>query len=291
MTQYYSASPPYDHNNATAQQSHTSVLPVPVVAIFSADGGLGASTFALQLARMCSQMGLRVCLIDGDFYSGGLDVLAGCEEQEGLRWNNVQAPLGSIDPHGFLDELVSWENVHLLASRPWEGTHNQWWEIKAVYEAAAPYCDVIICDCGRRLSQRLATAWKDISSSILILPIILMRLTTLGIVRCSCLVNSLKESLFKEIPSSYCEPLLYIAPEKPRGLFHSYRSQVSAAQVEDYLHLDIVGKITYDSRIPRFEDAGWGIAPTHKSCQRLLKAFIRDYILSRSFRQKELMQS
>ena len=74
----------------------TAVSSVILLPIVGASGGLGASTCALQLARLCAHEGLRTCVIDVDFSGGGLDVLAGCEEQEGLRWHNIQAPLGSI---------------------------------------------------------------------------------------------------------------------------------------------------------------------------------------------------
>lgn len=57
-----------------------------VLGVVGVVGGSGASTLAAALAKTASG---AVSLIDGDPYSGGLDLLLGIEETPGLRWPDL----------------------------------------------------------------------------------------------------------------------------------------------------------------------------------------------------------
>lgn len=67
-----------------------------VVSIVGATGGAGASTLAAGTAVLASRRGLRTLLIDGDPLGGGLDLVLGTEDVEGLRWPDVVAVTGSV---------------------------------------------------------------------------------------------------------------------------------------------------------------------------------------------------
>lgn len=262
----------------------TAVSSVILLPIVGASGGLGASTCALQLARLCAHEGLRTCVIDVDFSGGGLDVLAGCEEQEGLRWHNIQAPLGSIDAEGFLNELIQWDGIPLLPYSPWENRDTQWWEIKAVFEAASVHSDIIICDCGRTVPNKVIAAWKSTRAQLTIIPVILMQCTTLGIARCSVLLECMRHNMHPHF--SDCESaLLFESACSINKLVSKTRkrnSHMSVAQVEDFLHARIYGSLPSDPRITRSDAQGWPLPQAKPEYERVLQAFIREYCLTNS---------
>jgi secretion/DNA translocation related CpaE-like protein len=60
-----------------------------VVAVVGGRGGAGASVLAVAVAVRARTRGTRVLLVDCDPLGGGLDLVAGAEELEGLRWGGL----------------------------------------------------------------------------------------------------------------------------------------------------------------------------------------------------------
>src|SRR4051812_19216223 len=60
-----------------------------VVAVVGGRGGAGASVLAVAVAGRARTRGTRVLLVDCDPLGGGLDLVAGAEELEGLRWGGL----------------------------------------------------------------------------------------------------------------------------------------------------------------------------------------------------------
>ena len=118
----------------------------------SATGGCGTSTAAALFASYLSVGGERIILMDLDLSRGGMDVLLGLEQEEGLRWSQVKAPLGMIDGLALTNELIQWDGCPLLSADPWRGSPHQWWEIAAVIRALCDYADAVVCDCGTNLA-------------------------------------------------------------------------------------------------------------------------------------------
>jgi len=82
----------------------TAVLPAagaPVLGVVGGRGGAGASTLAVSAALAGAGAGLRVALLDLDPLGGGVDLLLGADQQEGLRWRDLGALTGPL-PHGTL---------------------------------------------------------------------------------------------------------------------------------------------------------------------------------------------
>ncbi|NEG69842.1 hypothetical protein [Bifidobacterium choloepi] len=129
-----------------------------VVVLTSATGGAGTSTFAAMLAtaladRPGDETVPRVALVDADIgtASGGLDVLLGAERENGLRWHDVHAPLGTLDGAALWHDLPVWhDGVRLLAFGPWQsGEPPAWWDIHAAVTALAGWCAIVVVDAGR----------------------------------------------------------------------------------------------------------------------------------------------
>ncbi len=146
-------------------QTRSSTHQCLCLAVSSASGGCGTSVFAALLALAASQSRaseLHVSLADASPDRGGLDVLLGMEADEGLRWSQIHAPLGSLDPHALVEQLPQWEGISLLSADPWNNQQTHSWEVDAAYEALCQASDVVVIDCGtdRHLPRDLETRTK-----------------------------------------------------------------------------------------------------------------------------------
>ncbi len=74
----------------------------PVVAVMGGRGGAGASLFATALARSAR----NALLIDADPWSGGIDLVVGTEEKQGLRWPDLALEHGRLDFRGVASGLA-----------------------------------------------------------------------------------------------------------------------------------------------------------------------------------------
>ncbi|TCD54545.1 hypothetical protein EJ419_02800 [Alloscardovia theropitheci] len=266
------SSSPDDSNNSRRRNRarNTRVInSVTLVCVLACDGGDGASTFALQIARAYSDNGYSVCLVDLDFRHGGLDVVAGCEELEGLRWHNIQAPLGHIDARDFDNDMIHWDSVAVLPSHPWhaEGKSKQWWEIKAVYEALCHNYDVIVCDCAQGITDEVITAWNALNTPIRVIPVILMRLDTLSISRCSSLLDTIKS----HSDELHCEEPIALTVQKSKNRVH----EISDYEAEKYLNICIHGELEYKRKIEEYAMHGWGVPALSRRQRALFNSFIR----------------
>src|SRR5690606_39629001 len=68
----------------------------PVVAVLGGRGGAGASVLAAGLAVTAAQAGHRVLLVDGDPLGGGLDLVPGWEDDDGVRWPELSDTSGRL---------------------------------------------------------------------------------------------------------------------------------------------------------------------------------------------------
>src|SRR5262245_23559821 len=73
-----------------------SARPAKTVAVVGGVGGCGASTFAAALAVTASDRELATLLVDADPLGGGLDLLLGLDESDGMRWPDLAAARGRL---------------------------------------------------------------------------------------------------------------------------------------------------------------------------------------------------
>lgn len=115
----------------------------------AASGGIGLSVIAAVLSRALRERDLDCALMDADFQGGGLDVLLGIENEPGLRFGTIQAPLGRIDGDALNAELPVWDGVRVLAFTPWGGDAPDRWQVQAATRALCESNRVVVVDAGR----------------------------------------------------------------------------------------------------------------------------------------------
>lgn len=265
----------YAQQNMPDVQRPTRTRHITIVPVLGASGGYGASTFALNLARTFHAWCYRVCILDADFAKGGLDVLAGCEESEGLRWHNVKAPLGRIDAKDVGKDFIQWEKIPLLAYHAWEAASPRWWEMKAMLDALALQHDVIILDCGQGIHSDMVRAWDAMSASLDIQPLILFQLGALGITRCYSALRAWTDATAGH-PFRCHDPVLFLAPARSAQMASRKRvGPMSEKEAEQYLESIIIGQIPYKVACERYEKNGWGVAPTDNAYATMIGVLIR----------------
>ena len=68
-----------------------------LVVVTGASGGLGVSTVAVAIAVRAARRGLSAVVVDTDPEGGGLDLVAGLEDEPGVRWEDLDGLSGDVD--------------------------------------------------------------------------------------------------------------------------------------------------------------------------------------------------
>lgn len=76
-----------------------------VTAVIGGTGGVGTSTFAVNLAVTANRRGMRTLVVDADAWGGGLDLVVGAEDVAGARWCDLRQVSGHL-PAGHLDAAL-----------------------------------------------------------------------------------------------------------------------------------------------------------------------------------------
>lgn len=85
------------------------------LAVVGGRGGVGASTLAVALGLSALRRGVTPLVVDLDARGGGLDLVVGAEDAEGLRWDDVGPIEGRLSTRSFVGELPSIHGVSLLS--------------------------------------------------------------------------------------------------------------------------------------------------------------------------------
>lgn len=141
-----------------------------VVGVIGGRGGAGASVLAGALAVTAARAGLRTLLVDADPLGGGLDLVLGWEEVDGLRWPALAGADGRVDVLALVRALPSrgdlvalcWDRGDLLRL-PSEA-------MAATMDAARRGRDVVVVDLPRWLDEPAAVALQSADQAFLIVP-------------------------------------------------------------------------------------------------------------------------
>lgn len=208
-----------------------------VLTVSSPSGAVGTSVMAAILAKSLSARGCTVALIDGDPQLGGLDVLLGLEADAGMRWSDVDVPMGRLDGHGLLSQLLDWEGVSVMSSNPWRAHTPQEWEQEAVMRALASVCDVLVVDSPQHVPQQ-ALLNQDLRQ------IVLVEMSVVGIARARGSVAQ-EDSVFVSVPAvRACGPC---------------KRLVKNADAAEYLGVDLLDFPRYEPAFEKSLTAGLGI--------------------------------
>ncbi|HVV77400.1 MAG TPA: septum site-determining protein Ssd [Mycobacteriales bacterium] len=149
--------------------SGTAARSASTLVVIGGCGGAGASTFAAALAITASASE-RTLLLDGDPLGGGIDVLMGAESVPGLRWNELAATRGGLDPNALATAICDVQGMAMLS---WGRSGNGTVEtdaVRAVVAAAMRAFETVVIDLAR-VPSRLTHCLLDVAdASVVIVP-------------------------------------------------------------------------------------------------------------------------
>ncbi|MEU6484511.1 septum site-determining protein Ssd [Streptomyces sp. NPDC046887] len=140
------------------------------IGVIGGSGGAGASTLACALAVTAAREGRRTMLVDADPLGGGLDVLLGGEQAQGMRWPDFAASKGRV-AGGALEEslpalhglrVLSWDRGETVAVVPEA--------MRSVLAAARRRGGVVVVDLPRRIDDTVAEALAQVDLGLLVVP-------------------------------------------------------------------------------------------------------------------------
>ncbi|MEO3743716.1 septum site-determining protein Ssd [Plantactinospora sp. B5E13] len=144
--------------------------PARIVAVIGGRGGAGASVLAGGLAVTAARLGLRTLLVDADPLGGGLDLVLGWEQVEGLRWPALTEADGRVDAPALVRALpgrgdlvmLSWDRGDPLAL-PTEA-------MAATMDAGRRGRDVVVVDLPRQLDDPAVIALQSADQAFILVP-------------------------------------------------------------------------------------------------------------------------
>lgn len=142
-----------------------------VLGITGGCGGAGATTAAIWTAQAAAGLGVRVLLVDGDPWGGGLELALAAEENPGLRWPDLAEARGSIDPLQLADSLPVAGGFSFLS---WPAARQQPLPVAAaaaagVLDAARRGYELVVIDVGRGAGPLQTVAW-DCDRILVVVP-------------------------------------------------------------------------------------------------------------------------
>ncbi|MGV9978544.1 septum site-determining protein Ssd, partial [Micromonospora wenchangensis] len=149
--------------------------PARTVAVLGGRGGAGASVLAGGLAVTAARARLRTLLVDADPLGGGLDLVLGWEDLDGLRWPSLTDADGRVDPPALVRALphrgdlvvLSWDRGEPLAlPAP---------AMAATLDAARRGRDFVVVDLPRQLDDAAVLALQAADQAYVVVPAELRR--------------------------------------------------------------------------------------------------------------------
>jgi secretion/DNA translocation related CpaE-like protein len=138
-----------------------------VVSVVGGRGGAGASVLAAAIAVRAREEGTRVLLVDCDPLGGGLDLVVGAEQVEGLRWPGLALGGGRVAASSLHEALPSPDGVLTVLSCDRTGGGPSPDAAGAVVEAGRRAGETVVCDLPRHLTDA-ALAVADVSDLVVV---------------------------------------------------------------------------------------------------------------------------
>lgn len=135
------------------------------VAVVGARGGAGTSVFAVALAQAAP----AALLVDGDPWSGGIDLVLGSEDEPGLRWPDLVLQGGRLGYPALRDALPRRGAVSVLSSGR-TGVDIDPAPLAAVVEAGCRGGVTVVCDVPRRCTAAAEIALDAADLVVVVTP-------------------------------------------------------------------------------------------------------------------------
>ncbi|MEU7674506.1 septum site-determining protein Ssd [Micromonospora taraxaci] len=141
-----------------------------VVAVFGGRGGAGASVLAGGLAVTAARARLRTLLVDADPLGGGLDLVLGWEQLEGLRWPSLTGADGRVDAPALVQALPSRGDLVVLSWDRGEMLALPAAAMAATVDAARRGRDFVVVDLPRQLDDAAVVALQSTDQAFVVVP-------------------------------------------------------------------------------------------------------------------------
>ncbi|MFY1705549.1 septum site-determining protein Ssd [Micromonospora sp. WMMA1923] len=141
-----------------------------MVAVLGGRGGAGASVLAGGLAVTAARSRLRTLLVDADPLGGGLDLVLGWEQLEGLRWPALSDTDGRVDPPALVRALPSRGDLVVLSWDRGELLNLPAPAMAATMDAARRGRDFVVVDLPRQLDDAAVIALQSTDQAYLVVP-------------------------------------------------------------------------------------------------------------------------
>jgi secretion/DNA translocation related CpaE-like protein len=141
-----------------------------VVGVVGGRGGAGASTLSVALGVAAARRQAAVMLVEADPLGGGLDVMVGLEDAEGLRWPDLASSRGRVSTASLRSAVLSQGGLGVL---PWardDVLEVPTDAVTAVLSASARAHDLVIVDLPRSLDPASIEAVTRCSVVYLLVP-------------------------------------------------------------------------------------------------------------------------
>lgn len=224
------------------------------VAVIGGGGGAGASTLAAAIALTAGRSGRQCLLVDADPLGGGIDLLVGCEQRDGVRWPELAATQGRVGAAAFRAALPS---VGTLAVLSWDRAGPRRTSpllVRAMVSAGQRGSDLVVVDLPRHLD--------DSATEALLRSDVLVVVTTSevrGVAGARSMLDGLRD---------LCADIRVVVREVPG-------SDLSPTSVAGSLALPLVGTVATRRGLARAVNAGMGPlgrGGLERSCRAILDA-------------------
>lgn len=128
------------------------------VGVIGSRGGAGVSTFAAALALTAARRGIRALLIDADPLGGGIELVLGIEQAQGLRWPEVAAARGRVSASAFRSALPAIDGLAVLSWDLSGQTHTDPVTMRSMLSAGRRGAELVVIDLPRWLDDTAAEA-------------------------------------------------------------------------------------------------------------------------------------
>ncbi|WP_433801206.1 septum site-determining protein Ssd [Actinomycetospora sp. CA-084318] len=144
--------------------------PGRVVCVIGGRGGAGASVLAAAIAVRARDGGARVLLVDCDPLGGGLDLVVGAEQVDGLRWPGLALGTGRVAASSLHEALPTAGGPLTVLSCDRHGPGPAPDAAVAVVEAGRRAGDTVVCDLPRHLTAAAAAVLAVADLTVLVVP-------------------------------------------------------------------------------------------------------------------------
>lgn len=121
-----------------------------IVSVMGGCGGAGATTLAASLVLAGARRGFGSLLLDADPFGGGIDLVLGHENVEGMRWRDLDRTQGRVSGESLRQVLPSKSGVSTLSWDREDPVDVAASSVHAVLAAAARAYDLVAVDVPRQ---------------------------------------------------------------------------------------------------------------------------------------------